>query len=355
MNGRPRVAVVFGGRSAEHEISIQSAQSVIAALGTAGCSVIPVGIDRNGNWHWPCPPERLLALGDRAAAPSRPDLSQALRLAEAVDIVFPVLHGTFGEDGTIQGLLEMAAIPFVGSGVLGSAAGMDKAVMKSVFSSAGISTPRWVLVQRPEWRSDPAAMSAKLICELGLPMYVKPANLGSSVGVSLVTDADSLPDALARAAKFDSRLICERAVQSPREIEIGILGNDDPLASVPGEVFPGRDFYDYRAKYDDLGTTTQAPAKLSEELAKSIADTAIRAYRALDLAGLARADFLLERPSGKLYLSEVNTMPGFTSISMYPKLWEASGLPYPELLERLIELGFERARQRETLLPATVD
>lgn len=348
-----RVAVVFGGRSGEHDISILSAESVVAGLARPGYEVVPVGIDRQGNWKFPCSPDQLRqGAGTSKPSSGRPDIEPLLALLDRIDIIFPVLHGPYGEDGTIQGLLEMAGVPFVGSGVLGSAAGMDKAVMKSVFARCGIRTPDWSLLRARQWRMRGMVVAAELIGALGLPLFVKPANMGSSVGVSKVFDEPGLVDAIDAAFGFDDRVICERAVQSPRELEIAILGNDDPRASAVGEVFPGSGFYDYEAKYGDSGSRTMAPADLSDKTGAELARAALRAYRELDLAGLARVDFLLEQPSGRLFMSEVNTMPGFTPISMYPKLWSASGLPYPDLLARLIELGMDRHRSRAELSPS---
>ena len=342
------MALLYGGRSGEHAVSILSAESVLAGLAATAHQVLPVGIDRAGNWIVPCTPAQLRS---EPAPPGVAAPSAAAALLERADIVFPLLHGPYGEDGTVQGLLEMAGLAYVGSGVLGSAAGMDKAVMKAVFERAGIRTTPWRLVRRTDWRRDRDRVEASVIAALGLPQFVKPANLGSSVGISKAASADELTRAIELAATFDPRIVCERAVPGAREIEIGVLGNEDPQVSVAGEVFPARDFYDYAAKYEDAASRTQAPADLDAATAAAVADAARRAYVALDLAGLARVDFLLGRAGGELYISEVNTMPGFTAISMYPKLWAESGMDYPRLLDRLIELGLERADRRRAVGP----
>ena len=346
MIGPVRVALLFGGRSGEHAVSIVSAESVLAGLGQTRHTVIPVGIDRGGDWIVPCTPDQLRS---RQHPPAVSAAAAAGELSSTCDIVFPLLHGPYGEDGTVQGLLEMSGIAYVGSGVLGSAAGMDKAVMKSVFERAGLPTVPWRLLRRSDWRRDRGAVLERLVGALDLPQFVKPANLGSSVGISKVDSRDRLAEAIDLAAAYDTRIVCERAVPDAREIEIAVLGNHEPEVSVPGEVFPGREFYDYAAKYEDSASRTQAPADLDPATARAVADAARRAFLALDLAGLARVDFLLARASGDLFISEVNTMPGFTPISMYPQLWSESGLAYPALLDRLIELGLERAAERGML------
>jgi len=273
--------------------------------------------------------------GDRLRA-ARPQL----------DVVFPVLHGTFGEDGTIQGLLELVGIPYVGAGVLGSAAAMDKDVMKRLFRDAGLPVVEWLMVLRSEWKQDAARLRKQIEAKLGYPLFVKPANLGSSVGISKVHERAELTAALDLAAAYDRKLIVEKGLDA-REIECSVLGNDKPEASVPGEIIPVNEFYDYEAKYVKEGSEIVIPAKLSRAQARRVKDLALRAFRAVDCAGMARVDFLLDRPSGKLFVNEVNTIPGFTPISMYPKMWEASGLPYPELLDRLIQLAFERQQEKE--------
>lgn len=346
MTGPVRLALLFGGRSGEHAVSIVSAESVLAGLAQTPHRVTPVGIERDGGWIVPCTPDQLRS--DRPP-PAQSAPAAARELVSGCDIVFPLLHGTYGEDGTVQGLLEMSGIAYVGSGVLGSAAGMDKAVMKSVFERSGLKTAPWRLVRRIEWQNDRVGILQSLIGALGLPQFVKPANLGSSVGISKADGRESLAAAIDLAAAYDTRIVCEKAVPDAREIEIAVLGNHEPEISVAGEVFPAREFYDYAAKYEDSASRTQAPADLDPATAGAVAAAARSAFVALDLAGLARVDFLLSAGSGDLYISEVNTMPGFTPISMYPKLWSESGLPYPELLNRLIELGLERADERRQL------
>ena len=263
-----------------------------------------------------------------------------------VDVVFPVLHGPYGEDGTIQGLLELASVPYVGCGVLASAVGMDKLVMKTVFRAHGLRIPDWVAVERADWHARPAAITTEIEAALGYPLFVKPANLGSSLGISKAADASALAAAITHAAEFDRRIVVERAVPNAREIECAVLGNAQPEASVPGEIVPSREFYDYEAKYIDGSSRLEIPAVLDEAVAREVQAQAVRAFRAIDGAGLARVDFLLDRASGDLFLNEINTMPGFTTISMYSKLWSASGVDYPTLIDRLITLALARAKER---------
>jgi D-alanine-D-alanine ligase len=264
----------------------------------------------------------------------------AVRLAE-LDVVFPVLHGTFGEDGTVQGLLELAGVPYVGCGVVASAAAMDKAIAKDIFGAHGLPVLAYTVVKRKQWRQDPEQVIAEVEGRLSYPVFVKPANMGSSVGVSKVHDRDELSPALDLAARYDRKLLIEQGITA-REIEVSVLGNDDPLASIPGEVVPCREFYDYRAKYVDDDSELLIPAPLDTETVQRVREMALTAYKALDCAGMARADFLLDQVSGELWVNELNTIPGFTQISMYPKLWQATGISYPELLDRLIELAIER-------------
>ena len=382
-----RVGILFGGRSGEHEVSLLSAASVFNAIDKNKYEVVPIGITKEGHWVTAADAERLLAgegarpthahlrAGDPEATPGAALLangeavvvppepqgsltafqtdaaSHALTRRAAdrainVDIVFPVLHGTFGEDGTIQGLLELADLPYVGAGVLGSAAGMDKDIMKSLFKAAGLPIVRHVTVLRSDWEAGPKKVRKLVESKLKYPVFVKPANLGSSVGISKAHNGKELGPAIEEAAKFDRKIVIEQGVggakQKAREIECSVLGNDRPEASVPGEIVPSKEFYDYDAKYLDEGSQLIIPAKLSKAETKEVQQLAIAAFKAVDCSGLARVDFLMDPKTRKVYLNEINTMPGFTAISMYPKLWAATGLAYPRLIERLIELGIER-------------
>jgi D-alanine-D-alanine ligase len=351
---------VFGGRSGEHEVSLMSAESVIAYLDKAKYDVVPLGITKGGRWLTSHDPMRTLkAMADNTessvetSVPASEDVPPWRALLPGlgergipyVDVIFPVLHGPFGEDGTVQGLFELADIPYVGAGVLGSALAMDKVAMKAVFKAEGLPMADYVLVNRWEWDTQREAVVRKAEEQIGYPCFVKPANLGSSVGVSKVADAAGLPMALDLAARYDRRMLIERGIDA-REIECSVLGNDHPRASLPGEVRPSREFYDYVAKYFDEDTRLTTPADLPGPKVAEIQDLAVRAFVALDCAGMARADFFLERGTDRVYVNELNTIPGFTAVSMYPRMWEASGLPYPELLDRLIQLAFERHRDR---------
>jgi D-alanine-D-alanine ligase len=354
---RIRVGVLFGGRSGEHEVSLISADSVIKALDPAKYEVVPIGISREGRWCLGREALKLLPQVLDQGTPVIPSVDPHgpklvplkpagnLLAPPQIDVIFPVLHGTFGEDGTIQGLLELAGIPYVGAGVLGSAVGMDKDVMKRLFRDAGLPVVEWVVVLRNEWKQSPARFRKLIETKLGYPLFVKPANLGSSVGISKVHNRRELGPAIDLAARYDRKVIVEIGLDA-REIECSVLGNDQPKASVPGEIVPVNEFYDYEAKYVKEGSELLIPAKLSPSETRCVRDLAIRAFRAVDCAGMARVDFLLDRPSGKLFVNELNTIPGFTPISMYPKLWEASGVPYPALLDRLIELALERHREK---------
>jgi D-alanine-D-alanine ligase len=354
---RRRVAVLFGGRSAEHEISCISARSVIDALDPATNEVIPIGITREGRWHvldeppaLPSETGRLPEVTD-ASGPAADlvdgdgahrELVVADGSRERIDVVFPVLHGPFGEDGATQGLLELAGVPYVGSGVLGSALGMDKAVQKVLFAAAGLPVVPHVVVTEAGWREDPEAVFARAE-ELGYPVFTKPATLGSSVGIIKVHGSDELDDGMEEAFRYARKALVERAIAPIREIECAVLGNDDPVASAAGEVRPSHEFYDYDAKYlDEHGAQLVIPAEISDELLGRVQRMAVAAFRAVEGAGMARVDFFL-RGDDELWLNEINTIPGFTSISMYPKLWEASGLSYPVLVDRLIELAIERS------------
>jgi D-alanine-D-alanine ligase len=356
-----RVMVVFGGRSGEHEVSIASARAVADALHRSGRhEVLPVGITREGAWISSSAPMRELESRAweraRESAGSPPPkhfqksftklvvpASERLPVGlDDVDVVFPVLHGPYGEDGTIQGVLEVASIPYVGSGVLASAAGMDKVTMKKLFAFHGLPQVRWLGLSRKEWEGDRRRRIGEIETALGYPCFVKPSNLGSSVGINRATNAGELAEALDAAATLDRRIIVEEGVNA-REIEVSVLGNEEPEVSVPGEIVVTRqEFYDYEAKYTEGGMELNAPASLSKDTLTEVYRIARTAYTALDAAGMARVDFFLERSTGRVLLNEINTIPGFTPTSVYPKLWAASGLPYEELLDRLIRLALER-------------
>jgi D-alanine-D-alanine ligase len=387
-----RVGILFGGRSGEHEVSLLSAASVLGAIDREKFDVTPIGITKEGRWLAAADAHGLLQ-GDAGAVGRRlragdPEATLGARLlsegiptlmalepasqgqtGKAIDVVFPVLHGTFGEDGTIQGLFELAGVAYVGSGVLGSAAGMDKDVMKRLFAEAGLPIVKDVTLLRADWEKAPRKAISKVEKALKYPVFVKPANLGSSVGISKAHNRRELGPALTLAAKYDRKLIVEQGVGGKakrgsqagrggqsgrgggaaraREFEVAVLGNDDPKASVVGEIIPGKEFYDYEAKYLSEGSVPVIPAKITSSESRRIREMAVTAFKACDLSGLARVDFLME-PEGKkrIYLNEVNTMPGFTQISMYPKLWEATGLSYKDLITRLIELALERHAEK---------
>ncbi|GHF74739.1 D-alanine--D-alanine ligase family protein [Deinococcus ficus] len=336
---KKRILLLAGGQSGEHEVSLMSARSVLNALPRDQFDVTPVVISKQGRWLPPTETQRALETG-QAQAGGDLVLHRAAS-AEGYDAVFPLLHGPMGEDGTVQGLLTLAGIPFVGSGVLGSAASMDKVMTKQVLASIGIPQVPWALAVRREWQRDPAAVRERVEA-LGYPVFVKPANLGSSVGISKVKDGAGLDAALDLAFSLDRRVIVEAMTRhKPREVEVGILGNDTPIASPVGELSFDADFYDYETKYTEGQAQMHIPARLPPEVAEQIRDLALRAFRALDCAGLARVDFFYVAETGEVLLNEVNTMPGFTTTSMYPKLFEAAGLTYSELVTRLIHLALE--------------
>ena len=392
-----RVGILFGGRSGEHEVSLLSAASVLDAIDKEKYEVVPIGITKEGRWVTAGRAEQLLrsnnihqehearhlragdpdvtpgaavlAKGESVVVPPVPvhsstgamtsfepdgGAAMARRWTDnviKVDVVFPVLHGTFGEDGTIQGLLELADIAYVGAGVLGSAAGMDKDIMKQLFRSAGLPMVKHVTVLRRQWESDPRTVQRLIESRLKYPVFVKPANLGSSVGISKAHNRVELPAAVNLAAEFDRKIVIEQGVggkkSKARELECSVLGNDEPIASLPGEVVPGKEFYDYASKYLEEGSELIIPAKLTKAQTKQVQKMAVGAFRAVDCTGLARVDFLMDPQSKKIYVNEINTMPGFTAISMYPKLWAASGISYPELIHRLIQLGLERHEDKK--------
>jgi D-alanine-D-alanine ligase len=394
--GKLRVGILFGGRSGEHEVSLLSAASVLNAIDKGKYDVVPIGITKEGHWltaehaerllrgqaggSTSAPQERHLRAGDPETTPGAailargeavvvppepshretglapfqteaPALRRAADRAINVDVIFPVLHGTFGEDGTIQGLLELADIAYVGAGVLGSAAGMDKDVMKSLFRSAGLPIVKHVTVLRRTWEREPKKVQKLVENKLKYPVFVKPANLGSSVGISKAHDRKELGTAIDEAARFDRKIVIEEGVggkkNKAREIECSVLGNDDPKASVAGEIVPIKEFYDYDAKYLDEGSQLVIPAKITKSEMKKVQSLAVAAFQAVDCSGLARVDFLMDPKTRKMYVNEINTMPGFTSISMYPKLWAASGVSYTELIDRLIRLGIERHKDKK--------
>jgi D-alanine-D-alanine ligase len=368
MSQRLRVGVVFGGRSGEHEVSLAGAASVMAAIDRSRFDVVPVGIAKDGRWLAGGDPLRELgraaaelalaeggaegetkrglltraAAADTTSAVARVESSESLPtgLRDRLDVVLVLLHGPQGEDGTVQGLLQLAGIPYTGAGVLASAIGMDKAAMKDMFRAHGLPIVEHVLVKRHEWQRDPTPIERLVAARIGFPCFVKPANLGSSVGVSRVKAAEDLPAAIDLAARHDRRILVERAVQG-REVEVAVLGNDAPIASVPGEVCYAGEWYDYETKYGAGQTTFKVPAALTPETTALVRDLAIRAFQAIDAAGMARVDFFVET-DGRVLVNEINTIPGFTATSAYPRLWEASGIPYRELISRLVELALER-------------
>ncbi|MBI1941829.1 MAG: D-alanine--D-alanine ligase [Acidobacteria bacterium] len=359
MSKRIRLGSLFGGRSGEHDVSLTSAASLLKALDPTKYEVVPIGITREGRWLLGSAADKLLPGVLESGKPVTPSvdptgpglipLNSTARVPShrrpAVDVIFPVLHGTFGEDGTVQGLLELAGIPYVGAGVLGSAVGMDKDVMKRLFRDAGLPVVRWIVILRHEWRERSGRVRKRVEKEIGYPLFVKPANLGSSVGISKVHRASGLAPALDLGARYDHKVLVEKAVDA-REIECSVLGNDRPEASVAGEVVPVNEFYDYEAKYIKEGSELIIPAKLTKRQSENVRKLALAAFQAVDCAGMARVDFLMERKTGKIFVNEINTIPGFTPISMYPKLWEASGIPYPELVDRLVALALERHREK---------
>ncbi|HEY6250612.1 MAG TPA: D-alanine--D-alanine ligase [Candidatus Angelobacter sp.] len=382
-----RVGVLFGGRSGEHEVSLLSAASVLKATNQDKYEVVPIGITKAGQWVSPAHAEKLLrgesapeetgrhlragdpettasaavlARGEAVIVPPVPESDSLVpfqskaRAADHginVDVIFPVLHGTFGEDGTIQGLLELAEIPYVGAGVLGSAAGMDKDVMKRLFVADGLPIVKHVTILRSQWEENQGKSARAIERKLKYPMFVKPANLGSSVGISKVHNRKELAPAIALAAGYDRKIVIEQGVGGnkgkARELECAVLGNDAPQASIVGEIVPDAEFYDYNAKYLDEGSQLIIPARVTKKQMKEVQEMAVRAFQAVDCSGLARVDFLMDPKSEKIYVNEINTMPGFTSISMYPKLWAASGVEYPELIDRLLQLALERHAEKK--------
>ena len=379
---RLRVGVLYGGRSGEHEVSLASAAAVFAHLDKKRYEPVPIRIEKDGRWCLADRPPTAMSAGevieqarldaarplrsgrevhliarpsdetvmtiDRSAGRSS-EIGQATVTGLNLDVIFPVLHGPYGEDGTIQGLLELANVPYVGAGVLASAVGMDKGVMKVVFAAHGLPICPYRVVMRHDWEKDREATLAALEPALNFPMFVKPANLGSSVGISKAKDRSSLAQAIELAGTFDRKIVIEAAVPEARELECAVLGNDEPEASVVGEVIPSREFYDYEAKYIDDGSRVIIPAELPESTAATIRRLSIDAFRAIDAAGMSRVDFLMSGSTNEIFVNEVNTIPGFTTISMYSKLWTASGVDYPLLLDRLIELARQRHAEKQQL------
>lgn len=377
-----RIGVIYGGRSSEHEVSLASAASVIANLDRSRYDPVPIRIDRDGRWTLADRPPSTMAAAaviTRARQETPPRAGRSGREAYIVphpgeetvltveraadgtagrenayvaglglDVVFPVLHGPYGEDGTVQGLLELAGVPYVGSGVLASAVGMDKAMMKVCFAARGLPIVAHLVAWRDEWERDPGAVVGRVEGALGYPVFVKPANLGSSVGISKAGDRGALGAALSLAAQYDRKLVVEAAVPAAREVECSVLGNDRPEASVPGEILPSREFYDYEAKYLEESPVL-VPAPLDEAQTAEVRRLAVEAFLAVEASGFARVDLLVSRETGAVVLNEINTIPGFTTISMFPKLWEATGLGYPALLDRLVELAFERHAAKQAL------
>ncbi len=362
MSNKINIGILFGGRSCEHEVSVTSARSLLEAIDRERYNVCLVGIDKSGYWHAGQDLDQLTR--DREvralAAPEAATTDEGIVSLEIhhqgnlaspgtgaggvprLDVIFPVLHGTFGEDGTIQGVFEMAGIPYVGCGVAASAIAMDKALAKQVFAAAGIPQAPSLVLRRAEWDLDPDAQLDRAIDDFGFPQFVKPANLGSSVGVGKAHDRDGLAACIREALAYDNKIIIERSMENCQEVECAVLGNEAPEASVVGEIIPGAEFYDYQTKYIDDRSRTLIPAEIPADTAERVRELSLAAFRAIDGSGLARVDFFVHRETREVYLNEINTLPGFTPISMYPKLWAASGVPYPELIDRLVALALER-------------
>ncbi|MFN2290444.1 MAG: D-alanine--D-alanine ligase family protein, partial [Anaerolineae bacterium] len=363
MRNKISVGLIFGGRSGEHEVSLMSARGIIDAIDRDKYHVVPIGITKEGRWLASGDPLKALTSGEpsesnHAALLAEPSQQGLMRLEDReqdrtieavqvseIDVAFPILHGPYGEDGTVQGLLELAGIPYVGAGVAASAVGMDKILFKDIMQAHGLPVAPYLALKRQDWERSPEETLDRIESTIGYDCFVKPANLGSSVGITKAHDRAELGAALGEAAHYDRKMLVETAVDA-REIEISVLGNDQPIASVPGEIVPCNEFYDYEAKYIDAESELLIPAPIPEETAEKVRALAVQAYLAIDCAGMARADFLLDRSSGEVYVNELNTLPGFTPISMYPKLWEASGIPYTELIDRLIELALERGADK---------
>jgi D-alanine-D-alanine ligase len=357
-----RVGLIFGGKSGEHEVSFCSASSIIKAINKDKYTVVPIGITKEGRWISPQDSELALQSGKiegkntviLLSDPSgnaliRTDNTQRLEKSstlERVDVIFPILHGPYGEDGTIQGFLELANIPYVGSGVAASAISMDKDFMKTIFQQRGLPILKWITIKRKEWQKDKEKILSLIKNGFEYPLFIKPTNLGSSVGITKVHQEEELEGAIDLASSYDRKILIEEGLEEAREIECGVLGNDEPRTSVVGEVRPAGEFYDYDSKYLDEGTQLIIPADLPDGVSQEVQEIALHAFKAVDAAGMARVDFFVSKKENKIYLSEINTIPGFTSVSMYPRLWEASGIPYSELIDRLIQLALERHQDK---------
>jgi len=358
-----RVGIIFGGKSGEHEVSFCSASSIIKAIDKDKYTVVPIGITKEGRWI--SPQDSVLALQSgkikgkstvilvndpsgkalvRIDNNQRLDKSSAL---ERLDVIFPVLHGPYGEDGTVQGLLELADIPYVGAGVTASAISMDKDLMKTIFKQRDLPILKWMTIKRKEWQKDKEEILSLIQDDFEYPLFVKPTNLGSSVGITKVHKKEELEKAIDLASSYDRKILIEEGLEEVREIECSVLGNDEPQVSVVGEVRPAGEFYDYDSKYIDKKTQLIVPADLPDGVSRKVQEIALRAFKAVDAAGMARVDFFVSKKENKIYLSEINTIPGFTSVSMYPRLWEASGIPYPDLIDRLIQLALERYQDKK--------
>jgi len=357
-----RVGIIFGGRSGEHEVSFLSASSIIKAIDKDKYTVVPIGITKEGRWISPQDSESALQSGKIEGKNTvillndsfskslvcidnnqKLDKSSAL---EKLDVIFPVLHGPYGEDGTVQGLLELANIPYVGAGVAASAISMDKDLMKIIFQQKNLPILKWMTIKRKEWQKDKEKILSLVQDDFEYPLFVKPASLGSSVGITKVHKKEELDEAIDLASSYDRKILIEKGLEEAREVECGILGNDEPRASVVGEVKPAGEFYDYDSKYTDEGTQLIIPADLPDGVSREVQEIALRAFKAVDSAGMARVDFFVTKKENKIYLNEINTIPGFTSVSMYPRLWQATGTSYPELIDRLIQLALERHKEK---------
>jgi D-alanine-D-alanine ligase len=362
MGEKVRVGLIYGGKSGEHEVSLSTALAVMKAFDFGKYEITPIYITKQGQWHSGpvllAPPEEVLELQFDSYSQEESGLvpvfqglapsNSGNKVTQTIDVMFPLLHGTFGEDGTVQGLLEMANLPYVGAGVLASAVGMDKILMKKVFAQEGLPQCVYRYFNRTQWEKDPSYFVMEIEVSLGYPCFIKPANLGSSVGISKARNREELIAAVDYALRFDRKVIVEEFVDA-REIEVSVLGNDEPRASVPGEVVSSSEFYDYKAKYIDGTSAMQIPAEIPKETADAVREMAIRAFMGIDGSGLSRVDFFLRKSDGQLFINEVNTMPGFTPYSMYPLMWKETGVPYKELLDTLIQLALDRHAQKQRI------